>query len=182
MTQLPSVADPVEKLKAALPDAVKFTHEFRGETTIIVDGAQIVAVLRFLRDTNGLLFNYLSDISAVDYYPDAPTDARPERFAVSYHIHSMIYNRRVRVKVFVAEDDPVIPTSTEVWPSANWLEREIWDMMGIRFDNHPDMRRVLMPQDWDGHPHRRDYPLGYETIMFSFNADEINKHKPYAKE
>jgi NADH-quinone oxidoreductase subunit C len=138
--------------------------------------------MHHLRDTRGLLFNYLSDISAVDYYPDPPTEQRPERFGVSYHLYSLLYMRRLRVKVFAAEDDPRVPTITEVWAAANWLEREIWDMMGIRFDGHPDMRRLLMPQDWDGFPHRRDYPLGYETVMFSFNVDEINKHKPYAKE
>jgi len=69
-----------------------------------------------------------------------------------------------------------------VWQAAEWLEREIIDMMGITFEDHPDPRRLLMPEDWDGHPHRRDYPLGYESIMFSFNKNEINKHKPYAKE
>jgi NADH-quinone oxidoreductase subunit C len=76
----------------------------------------------------------------------------------------------------------VVDTLTTVWPAANWLEREIFDMMGIEFTGHPDLRRLLMPDDWDGHPHRRDYPLGYETPMFSFNVDEIKKHKPFAKE
>jgi len=75
-----------------------------------------------------------------------------------------------------------VPTSVDLWVGADWLEREIADMMGIRFDGHPDPRRLLMPDDWDGHPHRRDYPLGYETIQFSFNADEISEHKPFAKE
>ena len=76
----------------------------------------------------------------------------------------------------------MVPTVTGVWQVANWLEREIYDMMGIIFDGHPDLRRVLLPEDWDGHPARRDAPLGYETVMFSFNADEISKHKPFAKE
>ncbi len=172
--------DPVESLKAALPDAVKGVKIFRDETTIIVDAAQIEKVMHHLRDTKGLLYNFLSDISAVDYYPDASTPDRPERFGVSYHLYSLLYSRRLRVKVFVPEDDAHVPTVTTVWPGANWLEREIWDMMGIYFDGHPDMRRLLMAQDWDGHPHRRDYPLGYETIMFSFNADEIAKFKPAA--
>jgi NADH-quinone oxidoreductase subunit C len=94
----------------------------------------------------------------------------------------MLYKRRLRLKVYVPEDDPVVPTIIGVWPAANWLEREIHDLMGIRFDGHPDQRRLMLPDDWQGHPHRRDYPLGYETIMFSFNADEIMKHKPFAKE
>jgi NADH-quinone oxidoreductase subunit C len=126
-----------------------------------------------------LLYNFLSDISSVDYYPDYN---RPGRFGVCYHLYSMIYNRRIRLKVFVQEDEPVVPTLTVLWPAANWLEREIYDMMGIEFEGHPDLRRLLMPEDWNGHPARRDYPLGYETVMFSFNFDEINKHKPYAKE
>lgn len=177
--QLPNALDPAEALKGALPDAVLDVVRFRDETTIVVAPAQIVAVMRFLRDTPGLVYNYLSDISAVDYYPDFN---RPERFGLSYHLYSMIYNRRLRVKVYLPEEDPVVETVTAVWPAANWLEREAYDMMGIRFEGHPDPRRLLMPEDWDGHPQRRDYPLGYETIMFSFNADEIAKHKPFARE
>ena len=92
----------------------------------------------------------------------------------------MLFMRRLRLKVYVQEDDPRVPTVTTVWPAANWLEREIMDLMGITFAGHPDPRRLLMPEDWDGHPHRRDYPLGKETVAFSFNADEINKHKPFA--
>ena len=80
------------------------------------------------------------------------------------------------------EADPVVPTATVLWPGANWPEREIYDMMGITFDGHPDMRRLLMPADWTGRPHRRDYPLSYETPQFSFNAEEIMKSKPFAKE
>ena len=179
MSQLPIPADPVEMVRAALPDALLDVKEFAGETTLIVAPASVVQVARFLRDTRGLVYNYLSDISAVDYFPQYN---RPGRFGVSYHLYSMLYNRRIRVKTFVDEDDPTLPTMTVVWPAANWLEREIFDMMGITFTDHPDMRRLLMPQDWEGHPHRQDYPLGYETVMFSFNKDEINKHKPYAKE
>ncbi len=177
--QIPEAKDPVTTLKAQLPDAIDDVKTFRNETTVIVSRENLVGVLTFLRNTSGLIYNYLSDISAVDYYPD---DNRPERFGVSYHLYSMLYNRRVRVKVFVPEDDPTLPTVTGVWAGANWPEREIFDMMGITFEGHPDMRRVLMPDDWDGHPHRRDYPLGYETPMFSFNVDEIMKHKPFAKE
>ena len=86
------------------------------------------------------------------------------------------------MKVFVPEDEPEAASVTSVWPGANWLEREIFDMMGINFTGHPDMRRVLMPEDWDGHPHRRDYPLGYEQVQFSFNVEEILKYKPRATE
>jgi NADH-quinone oxidoreductase subunit C len=171
--------DPAEAVQAALPDAIQSVKIFRNETTIVVDRAQIVEVCLYLRDSAGLVYNFLSDISAVDYYPDYD---RPERFAVSYHLLSLLYNRRLRVKAFVPEDEPEIASVTPVWPGANWLEREIYDMMGIAFRGHPDLRRLLMPEDWDGHPHRRDYPLGYEQVQFSFNAEEIMKHKPFARD
>jgi len=179
---IPAALDPIEQLKNEHADSILYTKEFRDEITIVVKPEDVVTMTRFLRDTPGLVYNFLSDISAVDYYPDPPTDERPERFAVSYHIYSMLYNRRLRVKTFAMEEEPVIPTMVDVWPAANWLEREIMDMMGIQFEGHPDPRRLLMPEDWDGHPHRRDYPLGYETIQFSFNAEEIMEHKPFARE
>jgi NADH-quinone oxidoreductase subunit C len=179
MMQIARPLDPAEALKSALPSVVQDTHQFSNEITVTVAPKDLVTTARYLRDTPGLLYNYLSDISSVDYYPDYN---RPGRFGVAYHLYSMLYSRRIRLKVYVQEDDPVVPTLTVVWPAANWLEREIYDMMGILFDGHPDMRRVLMPDDWNGNPLRRDYPLGYETVMFSFNYDQISKHKPYAKE
>ena len=176
---IPQPIDPVEAVKNAYPEAFKDSKLFRNETTIVVAAKDVPAVLLYLRDTPGLIYNFLSDISAVDYYPEYD---RPGRFGVSYHTYSMLYNRRLRVKIFVDEDEPVVPTVTRIWPVANWLEREIYDLMGIDFAGHPDMRRLVMAEDWDGHPHRRDYPLGYETIQFSFNVEEIMKHKPFAKE
>jgi NADH-quinone oxidoreductase subunit C len=86
------------------------------------------------------------------------------------------------VKVYLSEDDPSVDTVSTIWPAANWLEREIADLMGITFNGHPDPRRLLMPDDWQGHPLRKDHPLSYETIQFSFNAEEIMKHKPFAKD
>jgi NADH-quinone oxidoreductase subunit C len=177
--QIPPALDPVAALKAALPDSLLDVHQFRNETTLVVRADDIVKVARFMRDTRGLVYNYLSDISSVDYYPE---NDRPGRFGVCYHLYSMLYNRRIRLKVYLPEDEPSVPTVTVVWAAANWLERESYDMMGIDFAGHPDLRRVLMPDDWHGHPARRDYPLGYEMPMFSFNKDEINKYKPYAKE
>ena len=171
--------DPVEAVKKAYPQAVEDVVQYAGETTLVLNPDYLPAVARFVRDTAGLVYNFLSDVSAVDYYPDYN---RPGRFGVSYHVLSMLYKRRLRLKVYLPEDEPTVETVTTVWPGANWLEREIMDMMGVDFKGHPDKRRVLMPDDWNGHPHRRDYPLGYETPMFSFNVEEIIKHKPKAKE
>ncbi len=179
---MPDIAppqDPGNALQAAMPGVLRDTHNFREETTLVVAPEDVVATCRFLRDTPGLVYNFLSDISAVDYWPE---QERPERFGICYHLLSMLYSRRLRVKIYVAEDEAEAPTMTGVWPGANWLEREIFDLMGISFTGHPDMRRILMPADWDGHPQRRDYPLGYEQVQFSFNAEEIMKHKPLAKE
>jgi NADH-quinone oxidoreductase subunit C len=187
--KVPAALNPAEAVKDKFGDALLHVKEFAGEITLIVEGEQVVDVLRYLKETPGLVYNFLSDISAVDYYPSDygnaydgdSKDYRPERFGVSYHIYSMLYNRRIRVKAFALEEDPVLPTSTVLWLNADWLEREIIDMMGIQFEGHPDPRRILMPDDWQGHPHRRDYPLGYETPMFSFNAEEIRKNKPFAE-
>lgn len=181
--RIPAPLEPVASIRSVYPEDIVDVVEFRDETTLVVKAESIVSVMRYLRDTNGLIYNYLSDISAVDYYePSGGYGNRPERFGVSYHLYSMLYNRRIRVKVYLSEEDLRIASIVPVWPAANWLEREIFDMMGVQFDGHPDMRRVLMPQDWDGHPHRRDYPLGYEQPMFSFNVEDIMKHKPLAEE
>lgn len=178
---IPPALDPVEAVKKQFPNDLLRVHTFRDETTLVVSSEKIVDVVLFLRNSTGLVYNFLHDISAVDYYPDPTTPEHPERYGVSYHIYSMLYNRRIRVKVYLPEEDPKAPTISQVWNAANWLEREIMDMMGITFEGHPDPRRLLMPEDWDGHPHRRDYPLGKETIQFSFNADDIMKFKPFAK-
>lgn len=188
--QIPSALNPVDEIKSTFGDAVLYTKTFADETTLVVEPSALKDVMLHLRNTPGLIYNFLSDISTVDYYPNDygvgydgdEKPFRPERFGVSYHLYSMLYNRRLRVKVFLMEEDPVVPTMTSVWPGANWLEREASDMMGLTFEGHPDPRRLLMPEDWDGHPHRRDYPLGKETIAFSFNVEEIRKHKPFAED
>jgi NADH-quinone oxidoreductase subunit C len=171
--------DPAAAVKGAFPDAVQDVVEYHGETTLVIAPEQIVAVSKYLRDTPGLIYNYLSDISAVDYYPDYN---RPGRFGVAYHLLSMLYTRRLRLKVYLQEDDPSVETVIPVWPGANWLEREAHDLMGINFKGHPDLRRLMLPDDWNGHPHRRDYPLGYEQVMFSFNVEELLKYKPKGTE
>ncbi|MBN1201129.1 MAG: NADH-quinone oxidoreductase subunit C [Anaerolineae bacterium] len=168
--------NPVEALRAAFPNAIEDVQEFRGDVTVVVSAGQIVNVCRYCRDTKGLEYNVLSDVAGVDYYPQEP------RFGVVYYLYSMLHNHWLRLKVYLPGDDPVVPSVTPVYPAANWREREAYDMLGIEFADHPDLRRILMPEGWDGHPLRKDYPIGYETVQFSFNFDEVNKYKPYAKE
>ena len=168
--------NPVDLIRTAFPEAIRDVVDAFGETTLIIESAHIAEVARFCRDTEGLEFNFLSDLCAVDYYPQEP------RFAVCYHLYSIFFNRRVRLKVYLSSDDPHVPSVTELWPSANWQEREAFDLMGIVFAGHPDLRRVLLPRDWVGHPLRKDYPLGYEPVQFTFNYDEIRRQKPLARE
>jgi NADH-quinone oxidoreductase subunit C len=166
----------VTKIQAVFPDAVESVKDFRGERTIRIRRERIVEVCRLLRDDPGLRYNYLSDLSATDYYPDEP------RFCVNYHLLSMPHNNaRVRLAVYVNGEDAVVPSVTGVWPAANWLEREAYDMFGVTFTGHPDLRRILMPQEWSGYPQRRDYPLGYEDVQFTHNVDEIQATKPRPK-
>ena len=166
----------VAALKEKFPETVQEVSEFRGETTVNVAKAAIAEVCRFLRDDAALDYNVLTDLAAVDYSPEEP------RFGVSYILFSMSKMARLRLKVLVPEEDPEVPTVTNIYINADWYEREAWDMMGIKFAGHPDLRRLLMPADWEGHPHRKDYPLGYEEVQFSFNWREIDAKKPYAKE
>ena len=149
--------------------------EFRGETTLMVPAEQLGAACRALRDEFG--FNLLEDETAVDYWPQ-----QEPRFHVIYQLYSQPGNLRLCLRVPVSGMHPSVPTIEGIYPNANWHEREIWDMFGIRFEGHSDLRRILMPSDWEGHPLRKDYPLGYEEVAFTFNVDEIDQGKPYAKE
>lgn len=150
-------------------------EEFRGEAHVFARPEQIVEVITALRDVHG--FELLSALTAVDYWP-----AQEPRFHVIYQMTSIAKNLSIQVRVPLAATRPVVPTVTGVFASANWRERELWDMFGIRIEGHPDPRRILMPADWEGHPLRKDYPLGYEEPQFTFNFEEIDLRKPYAKE
>jgi NADH-quinone oxidoreductase subunit C len=163
-------------LKNQFGEAIEQVVEFRGETTVVVARAAIVDVLRFLKETNGLEFTFLAALTAVDDWPAEP------RFRVLYQLRNIVMPTNLRLRVYVPGDDPNLPTCTGVHLNANWHEREVYDMFGIKFAGHPDLRRILMPHDWEGHPLRKDYPLGYEEVEFTFNFDEIEKKKPYAKE
>ena len=156
----------VKALEAALPGAFLRQDDQRGQTVLIVARDRIRETLALLRDGPDLQFNVLMDVTGVDYLG---MDREP-RFNVVYNLLSMPRNARIRVKVEVDEGDEVVPSVTPDWPTANWLEREVFDMLGIRFSGHPDLRRILMPHDWQTYPQRKDVPLGEEPVAFSDNT------------
>ncbi len=128
----------------------------RDELTIYIDRPFIREACVILRDDPAYPFNFLSDVTCVDWYPSEP------RFEVVYHLLSIPHKDRVRLKVKVSGDDPSVESLTSVWPAANFFEREVFDLFGVRFQGHPYLRRILMPEDWEGHPLRKDYPVeGY---------------------
>jgi NADH-quinone oxidoreductase subunit C len=175
---------------ASVPGVIE-TREALGETTLVVDPARLVEACTALRDEQG--FNFLSDIAAADFLgwgelevwvyvgtaggrdlndPGSQglarvPDPKPKRFSVSYHLLRVSEDpARVRVQVWLDDGEPVASV-LPVWPAADWFEREAWDMLGIRFEGHPNLVRILMPEDWEGHPLRKDYPLGGEPVRFS---------------
>ena len=146
----------VRKLKNWDPQAVAEVIEFRGETTVVVPREHLRRAAEFLSGDPELCFNFLSDITALDRFPLEP------RFELNYQLLSLDRWERLRLKVRVSGQDPTVPSVTTVWLGANWHEREAFDLFGVRFDGHPDLRRILMPDDWEGHPLRKDYPVeGY---------------------
>ena len=150
-------------------------EEFRDEVHIFIKAEQIVDALTLLRDKYD--FELLSALTDTDYWPQ-----QSPRFHVIYQLSSIARNITVQLRVPLNGDQPKLPTATRVYQVANWRERELLDMFGIEIEGHPDPRRILMPEDTTGHPLRKDFPLGYEEPQFTFNIDEIDMHKPYAKE
>lgn len=141
----------VDKLKAKFSSEIIDVVEFRGETTVTVKKEKIVEICTFMRDKGG--YNLLCDLCSVDYLGQAP------RFMVVYNLYNITTKERIRLKAPVEEQGAQIDTVSTVWGTANWMERECWDLMGIDFIGHPDQRRILMPDDWAGHPLRKDYPV-----------------------
>jgi len=146
-----SVQVAVDRLKAKFGETVRAVSEFRGETTMVVKKEEIVEVCTFLKQELG--YNFLTDLCAIDYLGQSP------RFMMVYQLYNIGSHQRLRIKAAVEEGDGRIDTVSCVWATANWLERECYDLMGIVFNNHPDLRRILMPDDWVGHPLRKDYPV-----------------------
>jgi len=150
-------------------------EEYSGEVHVFVNPESIVEALTLLRDKYD--FELLSAMTASDYWPQ-----QVPRFHVIYQLTSLAKNLSVQLRVPVDGTDPKIPTVTSVYEVANWRERELMDMFGIIAVGHPDPRMLLLPEDQEGHPLRKDFPLGYEEVQFTFNIDEIDLRKPYAKE
>ena len=178
----------IESVTAHFPDAVSAAHNYRGDATVVLRRKFLVEVARFLKEDPAFQMNYLMDMTAVDYstfrkrpapaffsssgvalspssqIPDEdPWPGPPDqsRFAVVYHFYSMALKHRLRLVVPVddAEADAEVDSLTSLWPGANWLEREVWDMFGIAFRGHPDLKRILMYEGFEGHPLRKDYPV-----------------------
>src|SRR5207248_8954196 len=144
----------VEMVRKKFPQAIVETVEFRGEQTIVLKPEHLVAVCSYLQ--KNLKYTFLSTVTAVDWFERVP------RYDVVYHLLSIPHRSELRLKIRVGErgvDHPSVPTVVGVWPSANWYEREVYDLFGITFAGHPDLRRILMPMDWTTHPLRKDYPL-----------------------
>ena len=149
--------------------------DVRGQTVVFPARDGYRKLLQALRDEG---FNFCSDLTAVDYlsHPGRflPAGVEPERFEVVVNVLSMEQRRRVRVRVQVPEGDPTVPSLFELWPGTEAMEREVWDMFGIAFDGHPDLTRILMPEDWEGHPLRKDYALGRVPVQFKVSTPRPN--------
>lgn len=158
-------------VKCLEKDSSATVSEFRGEVTVTMPAGSLITALTRLRDE--FKFDMLEAETAVDYWPQAAP-----RFHVVYQLYSMEKNLQLRVRVPLDGNAPTLPTIEPIYPNANWYEREIWDMFGIRFEGHSDLRRILMAADWAGHPLRKDYPLGYEEVQFTFDEKEIMVRKP----
>lgn len=150
-------------------------EEFRGDYTLQFKVDQIITACQELCDVEG--FEMLVDLTAVDFWPE-----ETPRFHLVYQLRSISRNMIISLQVPFNGNEPVAPSLTGVYPNADWYEREIWDLFGIHFAGHPDLRRILMPHDWAGHPLRKDYPLGYEEPQFTFNYDKIQARKLNPKE
>ncbi len=165
-----------QKVNDALPGVIVDVIDFRGERTLLVEPENVFELCRLLRDDPDLRFNLLEDIVADDLLPEFP------RFAVSYHLYSIPRNHHIRVRTLVEDPEEGPDTLAPLWSIATWLEMEVWDLMGIRFKGNDSLRRLFLPEDWQGHPLRKDYPLGYEEVQFTFNWQAIDETKPYATE
>ncbi|HVX44924.1 MAG TPA: NADH-quinone oxidoreductase subunit C [Mycobacteriales bacterium] len=154
------VADSLAEAYAGYPDAVQRVVVDRGEITFYIEKDRVAEVCQTLRDDPALRFEFCASLSGVDYIDQA------DRLHVTYHLLSMTYRRRIRLEVAASVEDPHVPSVTAIYPTVDWQERETYDMFGVIFDGHPALTRVLMPDDWEGFPQRKDYPLGGITVEY----------------
>ncbi|MBO0860003.1 MAG: NADH-quinone oxidoreductase subunit C [Chloracidobacterium sp.] len=155
-TRYPRYAD-ASLISSKFAETIEEIIEAASEITIVARREGLLDLMTWLRDEAAMGFDYLSDVSGVDLGEFASP-----RFAIAYHLYSFTHNHRLRVKVFLEEDDARLPTMWELWKSSNWLEREVYDMFGVTFDGHPNLVRILTPADYEGHPLRKDFPIkGY---------------------
>lgn len=145
----------LRKVKEKFGDAVLETHTNFGDATVTLRKESVRSLARFLKEDPELDFNVLMDLTAVDYL----SMEKIPRFEVVYHFYSLHYNQRLRVKVPVTDEEPWVDSLTSLWPIADWFEREVWDMFGIRFAGHPNLKRIMMYEEFVGHPLRKDYPV-----------------------
>jgi NADH-quinone oxidoreductase subunit C len=143
-----------EKVKERFPEEVVEVTDFRDQVSVIVKRGKILNICRYLHDDPSLFFAHLQDLCGADYH-----GKKDPRFEVVYNLYSIINHHQIRIRAQVPDNDPSIQSVTSIWTGANWHERECYDMFGIVFKGHPDHRRILLPEDWEGHPLRKDYPL-----------------------
>jgi NADH-quinone oxidoreductase subunit C len=175
----------IESVRQRFPDSVAESHTYRADATVVLRREFLLEVARFLKEDTALQMNYLMDLTAVDYsafgkraapafFASSGVSVKPSqipeeerwpgppqhsRFAVVYHFYSTTHKHRLRLVVLIEEADAEVDSLTSLWPGANWLEREVWDMFGVAFRGHPDLKRILMYEGFEGHPLRRDYPV-----------------------
>jgi len=159
----------LEKLRQRFSSSIVETHDFRGDDTAVIQREALVEVVSWLREVHDLELNMLTDMTAVDYLQQG----HEPRFEVVYHLYSVARKHRLRLKVQLAEEDPVVDSLCEQFKIANWFEREIWDMYGIRFKGHPNLKRILLYEEFVGHPLRKDYPKERRQPLLRRPENEI---------
>ena len=157
----------VKKVKAGLADVIQDIGLPQGDAVVFVAPNSLPTVAKFLKNDSELKFDYLSDIRGVDYL----LEERELRFEAVYQLYSIDHQHSIRVRVGIDEDNPSVPTVSNLWKGALYPEQELFDMFGIKVEGHPKMERLIMPKDWEGFPLRKDYPLTTETVAFSHNRD-----------
>ena len=164
----------VEKIKEKFPEEVRDVKEFREQVSVTLNKGRIFEICRFLHDEPELSFDYLADLCGTDYL-----GKKDKRFEVVYHLYSIKHRCGIRLKAEVTEDDPTIDSVVPIWAGVNWHERECFDMYGITFKGHPDLRRILMPEDWEGHPLRKDYPIKGPEKEWSGFVDVLDRARRF---